>query len=87
MEKPSLSLWKGIKLYRIKQSPQLWYERLANFPFTKSGLHRLYADYNIFATDQGSNTPAPELEKVKYAAKVGSIIWNPNRHCLCYIYG
>ena len=39
-------------LYGLKQSPQLWYKRLANFLFTKLGLHRLHADHSIFATDQ-----------------------------------
>ncbi len=44
-------------LYGLKQSPRIWYERLANFLFTKLGLHHLHADHSIFVTDQGVNGP------------------------------
>lgn len=50
-EKPGVvcRLRKG--LYGLKQSPRLWYERIAQYLFEKMGLKQLHADHGIFATD------------------------------------
>lgn len=44
-------------LYGLKQSPRLWYERLAEFLFTKLGLQRIHADHSIFVTNEGVRGP------------------------------
>ncbi len=44
-------------LYSLKQSPRLWYKRLAEFLFTKLGLYQLYVDHSIFVTSQGVQGP------------------------------
>lgn len=41
----------------MKQSSRFWYERLAEFLFTKLGLHRLHADHSIFVTTEGVRDP------------------------------
>ena len=40
-------------LYRLKQSPQIWYKTLLKFLLEKLRLCHLYADYSIFATSKG----------------------------------
>ena len=44
-------------LYGLKQSPRLWYERLAEFLFTKLGFQRIHADHSIFVTNEGVRGP------------------------------
>ena len=44
-------------LYGVKQSPRLWYKRLAEFLFTKLGLHRIHADHSKFVTSEGVRVP------------------------------
>lgn len=44
-------------LYGLKQSPGRWFERLAEFPFTRLGLHRIHADLNIFVTSERVRGP------------------------------
>lgn len=44
-------------MYGLKQSPRLWYERLAEFLFTQLGLHRIHADHSIFVTSEGVRGP------------------------------
>lgn len=44
-------------LYGLKQSPHLWYERLADFLLQRLGLIRINADYSIFVTKAGLDSP------------------------------
>ena len=56
-EEPNM-VCKLIKsLYGLKQSPRLWYERLAGFLLKELGLSRLHADHSIFATEDGVHGP------------------------------
>ena len=43
--------------YDVKQSPRLWYKRLANFLLKKQGLKQINADYSIFMTKVGLDGP------------------------------
>lgn len=48
-------------LYSLKQLPQLWYKRLANFFLEKLDLKRINADHNIFATKAGLDRPVVSI--------------------------
>jgi len=40
-------------LYKLKQSPWIWYKTLLKFLLEKLGLYHLHADHSIFATSKG----------------------------------
>ncbi len=44
-------------LYRLKQSPQLWYKKLSGFLLEKLGLARIHTDHSIFITKASLNGP------------------------------
>lgn len=44
-------------LFGLKQSPQLWYERLSTFLLKQLGLSRIHADHSIFIPEVRINGP------------------------------
>lgn len=44
-------------LYSLKQSSQLWYEKLSDFLLEKLSLARIHADHSIFITKASPNSP------------------------------